>query len=118
MGYWPDSNLFRSRNRDNWFMWKNRVTHTQLNLNLKFAGKQDKQSNLPDGDWRDAIVVGWTLVLTVAGEKDAIDDGKNKKDEGRGCCGVPVDGDRGIVDGWEKEIETESLRNPQWWFRI
>jgi hypothetical protein len=29
-----------------------------------------------------------------------------------------VDGDRGIVDGWEKEIETESLRNPQWWFRI
>jgi hypothetical protein len=51
-------------------------------LNLKFAGKQDKQSNLPGGDWRDTIDVGWTLVLTVAGEKDAIDDGKNKKMRG------------------------------------
>jgi len=43
----------------------------------------------------------WTLVLMVAGEKDVVDDGKIKKDEG--CCGVPVDGgrllDRGIVDG-------------------
>ena len=46
--------------------------------------KQDKQSNLPGGDWRDAGVVGWTLVLTVAGEKDVVDDGKIKKDEGRG----------------------------------
>jgi hypothetical protein len=38
-----------------------KVTHTRLNLNLKFTGKQDKQdkhSNLPSGDWRDAVVVG------------------------------------------------------------
>ena len=41
--------------------------------------KQDKQRNLPGGDWRDAVVVGWTLVLTVAGEKDVVDDGKIKK---------------------------------------
>jgi hypothetical protein len=54
--------------------------------------KQDKQRNLPGGDWRDAVVVGWTLVLTVAGEKDAVDDGKIKRMRGEGCCGVPVDG--------------------------
>jgi hypothetical protein len=54
--------------------------------------KQDKKSNLPGGDWRDVVVVGWTLVLTVAGEKDAVDDGKIKKIRGEGCCGVLVDG--------------------------
>jgi hypothetical protein len=54
--------------------------------------KQDKKSNLPGGDWRDAVVVGWTLVLTVAGEKDAVDDGKIKKMRGEGYCGVLVDG--------------------------
>jgi hypothetical protein len=54
--------------------------------------KQDKQSNLPGGDWRDAVVVGWTLVLTVAGEKDAVGDGKIKKMRGEGYCGVLVDG--------------------------
>ena len=54
--------------------------------------KQDKQRNLPGGDWRDAVVVGWILVLTVAGEKDAVDDGKIKRMRGEGCCGVPVDG--------------------------
>jgi PII-like signaling protein len=34
--------------------------------------KQDKQSNLPGEDWRDAVVVVWTLVLTVAAEKDDV----------------------------------------------
>ena len=55
-----------------------KVTHTRLNLNLKFTGKQDKQdkhSNLPSGDWRDAVVVGWSLVLKVAGEKDVVNEG-------------------------------------------
>jgi len=41
--------------------------------------KKDKQSNLPGGDWRDTVVVVWTLVLTVVGEKDVVDDGKIKK---------------------------------------
>ena len=41
--------------------------------------KKDKQSNLPGGDWKDAVVVVWTLVLTVTGEKDVVDDGKIKK---------------------------------------
>jgi hypothetical protein len=48
----------------------------------------------------------------VAGEKDAIDDGKIKKMRGEGYCGVLVDGgwllDRGIVNGWEKEIKRMS----------
>ena len=55
--------------------------------------KKDKQSNLPGGDWRDAAVVVWTLVLTVAAEKDAVGDGKIKKM--RAVGGVPcwtVDG--------------------------
>jgi hypothetical protein len=34
--------------------------------------KQDKHSNLPGEDWRDAIVVVWTLVLMVAAEKDNV----------------------------------------------
>ena len=54
--------------------------------------KKDKQSNLPGGGWRDAAVVVWTLVLTVAGEKDVIDDRKIKKM--RVVAGVPV------VDCW------------------
>jgi hypothetical protein len=41
--------------------------------------KKDKQSNLPGGDWRDTAVVVWTLVFTVAGEKNTVDDGKIKK---------------------------------------
>jgi hypothetical protein len=54
--------------------------------------KQDKQRNLTGGDWRDAVVVVWTLVLTVAGEKDVADDRKIKKM--RVVAGVPV------VDCW------------------
>jgi len=51
--------------------------------------KQDKQSNLPGEDWRDAVVVVWTLVLTVAVKRttSVIDDGKIKKIRGKGCCG-------------------------------
>ena len=41
-------------------------------------------------DWRDVIIVVWTLVLMMAGEKDVIDDGKIKKMRGKGYCGVPV----------------------------
>jgi len=54
--------------------------------------KKDKQSNLPGGDWRDVVVVMWTLVLTVAGEKDIVDDRKIKTM--RVVTGVPV------VDCW------------------
>jgi hypothetical protein len=49
--------------------------------------KPEKQSNLPGEEWRDAVVVGWTLGLTVAAEKDAVDGGKIKKMRGEGCCG-------------------------------
>jgi hypothetical protein len=34
------------------------------------------------GDWRDTAIIVWNLDLTVAGEKDAVDDGKIKKKEG------------------------------------
>ena len=54
--------------------------------------KKDKHSNLPGGDWRDVVVVMWTLVLTVAGEKDIVDDRKIKTM--RVVTGVPV------VDCW------------------
>jgi len=49
--------------------------------------KPEKQSNLPGEEQRDAVVVGWTLGLTVAAEKDAVDGGKIKKMRGEGCCG-------------------------------
>jgi hypothetical protein len=49
--------------------------------------KPEKQSNLPGEEWRDAVVVGWTLGLTVAAEKDAVDGGKIKKMRGKSCCG-------------------------------
>jgi hypothetical protein len=49
--------------------------------------KPEKQSNLPGEEWRDVVVVGWTLGLTVTAEKDAVDGGKIKKMTGEGCCG-------------------------------
>jgi hypothetical protein len=48
--------------------------------------KQEKQGNLPGEEWRDTVVVVWTLVLTVVAEKDAVDGGKMKKMRGEGCC--------------------------------
>jgi hypothetical protein len=41
--------------------------------------KKDKQSNLSGGDWRDTDVIVWTLILTMAGKKNVVDDGKKKK---------------------------------------
>jgi hypothetical protein len=51
-----------------------RSTHGQGKRTSEFLQevKQDKQSNLPGEDWRDAVVVVWTLVLTVAAEKDDV----------------------------------------------
>jgi hypothetical protein len=46
-------------------------------------------------DWRDAVVVVWTLVLTVAAERDDVGRRlwKNKKDQGRlARAVVEVDG--------------------------
>ncbi|KAG6771560.1 hypothetical protein POTOM_022932 [Populus tomentosa] len=48
--------------------------------------KQEKH-NLPGEEWRDAVVVVWTLVLTVAAENDAVDGGKTKMMSGEDCCG-------------------------------
>jgi hypothetical protein len=52
--------------------------------------KPEKQSNLPGEEWRDAVVVVWTLGLTVAAEKDAVDGGKIKKMRGEPTRAVVV----------------------------
>jgi hypothetical protein len=64
--------------------------------------KQDKQSNLPGEDWRDAVQVVWTLVLTVAGEKDVVNDGKIKKMRGEPARAV-VEYRWMVVDCWLRE---------------
>ena len=52
------------------------------------------------GDWRDTAIIVWNLDLTVAGEKDVVDDGKIKKK--RVVGGGPVV-DCWNLDDWEKE---------------
>jgi len=52
--------------------------------------KPEKQSNLPGEEWRDAVVVVWTLGLTVAAEKDAGNGGKIKKMRGEPARAVVV----------------------------
>ena len=52
--------------------------------------KQEKQSNLLGEEWRDVVVVVWTLGLTVAAEKDAGNGGKIKKMRGEPARAVVV----------------------------
>ena len=63
--------------------------------------KQEKH-NLPGEEWRDAVVVVWTLVLTVAAENDAVDGGKTKTMSGEDCCGRWT-----VVDCWLRERDEE-----------